>query len=784
MKARFIYLTLFLILFTASNVVAKSKWVNVRTPNFNLVGDASEKRIREVATKLEQFRTTFRSLFPQAKFNQTVGINVIVFKNKRSYKPFQPKRADGKADKWIAGYFQPGEDVNYITLSIGGTKEDTYGTIFHEYVHFLMDTNFGKSVVPPWFNEGLAEYYQTFQIEKNIKVKLGLPQQNHLRFLNQSKLISLRDFFKIDNRSLHASGGHSRSIFYAQAWALIHYLTLSKQNRNLSKFLNQVMNEVEPEKAFQKIFGYDYKTMEKNLRKYVRQRTFKYNISTFKQPLVFDTQMKVTPLSDAEANAYLGDLLYHTQEYEDAEVYLNKALTLDSNQTMANTSFGLLKMRQGKFDEAKKFLEKATSTGQQNHLAHYNYAYVLSRESHDEFGYVSSFPPESARKIRQSLVKSIQINSNFTASYGLLAFINYVNNEKLDQAVSYLKTALRLQPGNQQYALRIAQIYIRQSKIAEAEKLAKQLAKTAVEDDIRKGAQGILSNVKVIRENETRRAANRETRESPRLGRRDRPNVKKKSELSEEDVKNIERENTILDINQDIKRPTDGEKQVVGYIQKIDCVAKGIKYLVKTDAGVLTLRSKDFEELELFTFADGTEKLMIGCDAKVQNILMVLTYRDEKNAKRGVQGYLTAMVFVPEFFKLKTKEETAKAKHTIIVDDVERRNAMMNAIKARLRKPLAGEKRGVGFLQEIVCTRKYQVFHVKIDSEILKLKVDPSNKVKIIGYTSDMERVSLRCGSKPPPVTAVINYRLDKKSKKINGDIISLEFVPKGFSLN
>ena len=26
-------------------------------------------------------------------------------------------RADGKTDEWLAGYFQPGEDVNYITLS-------------------------------------------------------------------------------------------------------------------------------------------------------------------------------------------------------------------------------------------------------------------------------------------------------------------------------------------------------------------------------------------------------------------------------------------------------------------------------------------------------------------------------------------------------------------------------------------------------------------------------------------------------------------------------------------
>ena len=173
MNKRFNFLTLFCVcLFVFANqVAAKDTWINVRSKNFNLIGNASEKDIRGVATKLEQFRETFRQLFPKARFNASIETNVVVFKNDSSYNPFKPKRANGKADKWIAGYFQSGEDLNYITLSTDGDKEDAYGTIFHEYVHFLLDTNFGKSEVPPWFNEGLAEFYQTFKIEKRSKSK-------------------------------------------------------------------------------------------------------------------------------------------------------------------------------------------------------------------------------------------------------------------------------------------------------------------------------------------------------------------------------------------------------------------------------------------------------------------------------------------------------------------------------------------------------------------------------------------------------------------------------------
>src|SRR5436190_19060608 len=129
--------------FSAVPAFAKDQWLQVRSKNFFLVGNAPEKDIRKAATKLEQFRETFRLVFGQANLSSSVPTNVIVFKSDSSYNQFKPKRGDGKIDKFIAGYFQPGEDMNYITLSVEGPEADTYGTIFHEYVHFIVNTNFG-----------------------------------------------------------------------------------------------------------------------------------------------------------------------------------------------------------------------------------------------------------------------------------------------------------------------------------------------------------------------------------------------------------------------------------------------------------------------------------------------------------------------------------------------------------------------------------------------------------------------------------------------------------------
>ena len=103
------------VLFAAQAAAAKDVWTGVRSQNFFLVGNASEKEIRQVATRLEQFRHVFTQLFPKATFNTPVPTTVVVFKNDSAYKPFKPV-VDGKVSE-VAGYFQSSDDVNYITLT-------------------------------------------------------------------------------------------------------------------------------------------------------------------------------------------------------------------------------------------------------------------------------------------------------------------------------------------------------------------------------------------------------------------------------------------------------------------------------------------------------------------------------------------------------------------------------------------------------------------------------------------------------------------------------------------
>ena len=796
---------------------AKDEWIQVRSKNFNLVGNASEKDVRRVGAKLEQFRETFRQLFAQANLNSSIPTNVVVFKSQNSYKPFKPVRADGKADTGVIGYFQPGEDVNYITLSTEGESAATYETIFHEYVHFIVNTNFGKSEVPPWFNEGLAEYYSTFAIENEQNVKLGLPQSNHLYLLQQSKLIPLETLFKIDNYSLHQNGNHSRSVFYAESWALIHYLIQNGKTAGLNKFLQLALKNTPPETAFRDAFQMDYAQMEQNLRKYVAQNSYKYQQINFKNKLTFDAEMQTVTLSEADGDAYLGDLLYHSNRADDAVDYLQKSLQIAPDSSFANTALGMVKVRQRKYDEAKKYLDRAISDNQKNHLAFYNYAFLLSREDMDEFGYIREFPKEKADKMRELLKKAIALKPDYGESYDLLAFVNLVNNEQLDEAVNLLRQALKYQPGNQDYALRIAEIYARQDKYVAAAQIAAKIAQTADESSLKQRAQHLTDEIKqrqeIAKQNETARkqyeaakeqyekdAATAQTNRNRAYSEQQR--AAEKPLTPEEIVKN-NAEAELISTNLSITKPQERENQVVGHIQKIVCANNIVLYTVKTANETLMLSSKDFSTMKFTSFVPSEFEAQVGCDTNLAKINAVVTFQTAANAKSNQRGELVAVDFVPDNFRLLSPAELEQAKaaasdavqigslQTATANGVQspsnqdmeqaRRQAMMQAMKNAMRKLQTGEKQALGTLEKIECGSKGNFFYFKSNSQTFKFT---ALQPQIRAYTPDVAQTQFGCNTKAVETPVVFTYkdRPDNKNKT-QGEIVALEFVPKSFVL-
>jgi Protein of unknown function (DUF1570) len=262
---------------------AKDTWTSVRSKNFHLVGNASEKDIRRIGVQLEQFRDVLSRLIANVKAVSSVPITVVVFKSDASFKPFRPPSA--------AAYFQSGEDVNYIALTSERMDENPYAAIFHEYVHFLVKNN--TENVPLWFNEGLAEYYSSFDImDGDKKVMIGKPISNHVLFLREQKLLPLETLFAVTHNSPIYNERNKQGVFYAQAWALVHYLLLGNDGKRapqFKEFLNLLASNMPVESAFKQAFQTDFRTLEKELKQYIGRRTYPVSVTTFNEKLAFDT---------------------------------------------------------------------------------------------------------------------------------------------------------------------------------------------------------------------------------------------------------------------------------------------------------------------------------------------------------------------------------------------------------------------------------------------------------------------------------------------------------------
>jgi tetratricopeptide (TPR) repeat protein len=612
-----------------ATVSAKDTWVSVRTKNFFLLGNANEKEIRKVGLKLEQFREVFTRLFPKMKFNTPVPTTVIVFKSHSSYAPF-------KLRPNTAGYFQAGSDVNYITLTteLQG-DQNPFTVIFHEYTHLLVENTFESA--PVWFNEGLAEYYSTFSITDDQKIVLGAPIGSHVFLLRESKMLPLRTLFEVDHNSPHYNEKDKSSIFYAQSWALMHYLIIGKAGKveQLGKFMDLLRSKVPMEEAFQQAFETPFAVMEKDLREYVKKDRYNIINGRFHLKIELDTTTEATPLTEAEAQAYLGDLLLHSYR-KDAYTYLEKALKLDPNLTMAHASLGMAYFREGKVEAALASLERAVAGDSKNYLAHYYYAFTLSRPNPNDGAVNEGYSPEVTSKIIEHLQKAIALRPDFPESYNLLAFMSLITGQGIDESIASMKRLVSNSPGKHHYIFTLGQLYLRKNDYRMARELLEVVAKSNAEQELRGHAEQLLKQVKFYEEaqarnEEARRKGIRTVESEPVL-----VSGSRSTKAEETDPSSYLREV--------LRAPGAGETQLQATLVKIECEAKGIVFVVQTAKGLLRLRTDKFEDIEITTY-DPKVAGEITCGARKPENVVVVCYLPN--------GILKSIEFVPADFKLK-----------------------------------------------------------------------------------------------------------------------------------
>src|SRR5208282_5387761 len=161
--ARAVALLIALNLVAAKSAFAKDepKWIEVHTAHFSVVTDAGDKRGREVALRMEQMRAVFGQLLLRDKLKMPVPITVIALKSDKQYGLVAPAK-----QALASGFYVPGSDRVYLVLNL--FEPDAWRAVAHPLAHYLLNYNY-----PPaqgWFDEGLAEYFGSIYIGKQVEI--------------------------------------------------------------------------------------------------------------------------------------------------------------------------------------------------------------------------------------------------------------------------------------------------------------------------------------------------------------------------------------------------------------------------------------------------------------------------------------------------------------------------------------------------------------------------------------------------------------------------------------
>ena len=444
-------------------------WLQVSSPHFVVVTNSNEKQGRRIADQFERMRSAFHAESPKSPDDPP--IIVLAIKDERDFRALEPQEYLTKGTLKIGGLFLRGPDKNYVLMRMDAEGEHPYAIVYHEYTHFL---NSKIEFMPLWLNEGLAEFYQNTDIHEK-EAALGQPSTDDILWLRQNQLLPLTTLFAVDHNSPYYHEENKGSIFYAEAWALTHYLyigDLDHKTNRLRDYVKLVSQQVDPVSAASQAFG-DLKKLQSELEAYVRHtdgfRYVKRTTSTDVDESAFMLQALTPPQSDA----IRADFLAYNQRTSDAQALIDRILQEDPNNVQAHETKGFLEFQQGHFGEAKNWYAKAVQLDSQSFLAHYYYGAIAMTEGDTE-----------AEKVEASLRTAIKLNASFAPAYDRLAIFLAMHHRNLDEARMMGLTAISLEPANIGYRVNMANILMTMEKGQSAVDVlhyAAKLAKTPEE---------------------------------------------------------------------------------------------------------------------------------------------------------------------------------------------------------------------------------------------------------------------------------------------------------------
>jgi len=309
-------------------------WVQVSSDTYIVKSSAGEERAKRVLKELEDFHQLVGStlVFRSTELPE-LPIEVLLIGDEETLKELAPEYNGRKIA--VAGYFQAGPDRDFIVLSGRVFPETLTSVVYHELTHYFLRR--GLKVRPTWLNEGFAEYFATAEIRED-EVSLGAVSLDRLQLLKTSSMLPLKEFFAVDSSSPHYNESSKSSVFYAQAWALMHYLMHGEHSARFKQYLTALQKSEIDLLEYLKVSDRD---LDQSFQNYLRnfiQRSSRTTVKIARE----EWDMHIESIPDADAQMSIAEIFLANGKVQEARRHLEILATRAPESTRVSYYRGIL----------------------------------------------------------------------------------------------------------------------------------------------------------------------------------------------------------------------------------------------------------------------------------------------------------------------------------------------------------------------------------------------------------------------------------------------------------
>lgn len=298
--------------------LAKLSWLKVDSAHFSVITDQPEATARQVVSDLEALRYFKVEVLGVRPLAVPQPLTILALGESGFAKLGFPKSWGGVFALNANGYVAVANIGDYQ----GESKRNSQAraNLLHEYHHFLVRLTEETSFYPRWLDEGLADYWSTFNVDgSNVRLgdrvadggygrEIGLVGKTGQAWIDTRELMNTAE---LPMRSFYSSDLDVVGRFYSSAYFAVHYFNSTPELRAMfDRYLRLINLGYRQDRAVELAFKKSYAELDSDILKYARSGISVRVMSSTKEVFQFPKiDPSVTRLDTAAMIAALAHVL-------------------------------------------------------------------------------------------------------------------------------------------------------------------------------------------------------------------------------------------------------------------------------------------------------------------------------------------------------------------------------------------------------------------------------------------------------------------------------------------